>query len=247
MAINLQKHCDKKAMSGYGSALLYRDTANSDTKYHLLLPLETVPAVNGSVDTFEFDLLTCPSKGSVEGKESLDQKDVEFLWHRDNVKRLESLQGRVIDFLAVYGDMTGRKFSGTIKVRPNDVSNDIARGTFTITPISASTTTEYDVSAIIQDTVAFASTIPAKVVIKAGGTAEIDCKLDPTTATLEVSSNSTAITAQQGTSDKKDKLIITGTKASDGDTAVLTLKASATGMASWETTILVEAKAEITE
>ena len=239
MAINLQKHCDKKAISGYGSALLYRDAQAGDTKYHLLLPLETVPAVNGSVDTFEFDLLTCPTKGQVEGKESLDQKDVEFLWHRDNVKRLESLQGRVIDFLAVYGDLTGRKFSGTIKVRPNDVSNDIARGTFTITPISASTTTEYDVSAIIQDTVSFASTIPAKLEISLTATspASVECLLDPTTADFTVSSSSTAITATKGAG---AFTVQKGTSAKVGDTAIITVTATASGMASWTTTMLVE-------
>ena len=239
--MNLQKFCDKKAMSGYGSALLYKDAQANDTKYHLLLPLETVPAVNGSVDTFEFDLLTCPSKGQVEGKESLDQKDVEFLWHRDNVKRLESLQGRVIDFLAVYGDLTGRKFSGTIKVRPNDVSADVARGTFTITPISASITTILDCSDIIQDTVAFASTIPAEVEVVVGTAYNLDCNTNPATGTtVEVTSDSETITGKYAS----NKVTISATSAGS---AVLTLKAkdSATSnpnMASWETTIRVEAK-----
>lgn len=239
MAINLQKHCDKKAISGYGSALLYRDAQAGDTKYHLLLPLETVPAVNGSVDTFEFDLLTCPTKGQVEGKESLDQKDVEFLWHRDNVKRLEALQGRVIDFLAVYGDMTGRKFSGTIKVRPNDATADVHRGTFTITPISASITTIEDVSDIIQDTVAFASTIPAEVEVTVGTAFNVDCAVDHTEGTVTVSSSSTSINGSWATG----KLTINATQAGS---AIITLVASATNMASWTTTIRVEAKTAVT-
>lgn len=243
--MDLQKFCDKKAMSGYGSALLYKDAQAGDTKYHLLLPLETVPAVNGSVDTFEFDLLTCPSKGQVEGKESLDQKDVEFLWHRDNVKRLESLQGRVIDFLAVYGDLTGRKFSGTIKVRPNDVSADVARGTFTITPISASITTILDCSDIIQDTVAFASTIPAEIEVVVGTAYKLDCATNPATGTtVEVTSSSTSI---EGTYASNAVTI----NATSAGTAVITLKAkdSATTnptMASWETTVRVVAKTATT-
>lgn len=237
--MDLQKFCDKKAMSGYGSALLYKDAQAGDTKYHLLLPLETVPAVNGSVDTFEFDLLTCPSKGQVEGKESLDQKDVEFLWHRDNVKRLESLQGRVIDFLAVYGDFTGRKFSGTIKVRPNDVSNDVARGTFTITPISASITTIWDCSDIIQDTVAFASTIPDVVPVIVGTAYTLDCATNPETGTVTASSNNTNVTATW----ENKVLTINATSAGS---AIVTLTASGTDMASWETTIRVEAKTATT-
>ena len=64
--MDLQKYCEKRAMSGYGSALLYKEA--NEPKYHLLLPLETVPTVSGSVDSFDFDILTCPSKGQVEGK-----------------------------------------------------------------------------------------------------------------------------------------------------------------------------------
>ena len=238
MAINLQKHCDKKAMSGYGSALLYRDSG--ETKYHLLLPLETVPAVNGSVDTFEFDLLTCPSKGQVEGKESLDQKDVEFLWHRDNVKRLEALQGRVIDFLAVYGDLTGRKFSGTIKVRPNDVSNDVARGTFTITPISASTTTIEDVSDIIMETVAFASFIPEEIVLRMSTDSRsttLEVKTDPTDATIKVEVNGN-INADVDHEDNHKIEIIAGPQ-NIGHTCIVSITASKEGMASWTTTTRV--------
>lgn len=237
MAINLQKYCDNKAMSGYGSALLYKDEAAGDTKYHLLLPLETVPAVNGSVDTFEFDLLTCPSKGKVEGKETLDEKEVEFLWHRDNVERLEALQGKVIDFLTVYADMTGRKFSGTIKVRPNDVTNDIARGTFTITPISASSKTISDCTDIIQDTVGFASTIPAKYEMYVGteNAAKLSCKLSPTTGTTATATSDNNKITVSWASD-----VLTITAASAG-TAVITITASGTGMASWKTYILVEA------
>lgn len=237
MAINLQKYCDNKAMSGYGSALLYKDTSAGDTLYHLLLPLETVPAVNGSVDTFEFDLLTCPSKGKVEGKESLEEKEVEFLWHRDNVERLEALQGKVIDFLAVYADMTGRKFSGTIKVRPNDVSNDIARGTFTITPISASNQTISDCTDLIQDTVGFASQIPAKYEMYVGASEAktINCVLDPATGTnATVTSDNTQITGAWA----NGVLTITANAAGS---AVLTITASGTGYAPWKSYILVVA------
>ena len=134
----LQKYCEDRALTGYGAALLYKESY--ETLYHLLLPLETVPTPNGSVDTFDFDVLTCLSKGQVEGKESLDQKDVDYLWHRDNVRRIESLQGRVLDFMAVYKDFTARTFTGTIKNRPQDPTADIHRGTFTITPMSASST-----------------------------------------------------------------------------------------------------------
>lgn len=233
--MNLQKYCDKRAISGYGSALLYLDpSVDTDGLYHLLIPLETVPSVSGSTDTFEFDLLTCPSKGLVEGKESLDQVEVEFLWHRDNVKRLEALQGKTIDFLAVYGDYTGRKFSGTIKVRPNEVSADIAKGTFTITPISASSVTLDDCRPLIKETVAFASAIPNSVEISGTDKFEIEAKLDTADATLTAVSDTTGVATATATN---NKVTITGVKTGF---AIVTLTATATGKAPWETTICVE-------
>lgn len=238
MSINLQKYNDNRAISGYGSALLYKDSSAGDTKYHLLIPLETVPSVSGSADSFEFDLLTSTSKGKIAGKESLDEKDVEFLWHRDNVKRLEDLQGKTLDFLAVYADMTGRKFSGTIQVRPNDASNDVFRGTFTITPTSAETTTILDVSEEIQDTVTFTSAIPSRITIKKSETKEMTIGTNPSTATLVATSSNTNITASCMSS-----TLTISSSSSTATTGVVEVKASASGMASWTTYILVEVTA----
>lgn len=246
MAINLQKYCDNKAMSGYGSALLYKDTAAGDSKYHLLIPLETVPSVTGSVDTFEYDLLNCTSKGKVEGKQNTEEKDVEFLWHKDNVRRLENLQGRIIDFLTVYPDMSARKFSGIISVRPNDAGADILRGTFTITPTYVASVTLYDgVEGIIQDTIGFESNIPAKFEMLAGSstspkTQTISCVLSPSTnTTVNVTSSSTTITGAWASG------VLTITSKGEG-TAVLTLTAkNSTGntYAEWSTSIVVTAVA----
>ena len=230
--MDLQKYCEKRAMSGYGSALLYKEA--NETLYHLVLPLETVPTPNGSVDTFDFDILTCPSKGQVEGKESLDQKDVDFLWHRDNVARLEGLQGRVLDFMAVYQDFTARTFTGTIKVRPQDPTADIHRGTFTITAMSASTTTILDARDLIQDTVVFTNAIPASATMTSN-TYTVEVKTDPATATFEVTSDNTNFSG----SVSGNTLTITHT-GSDREFAILSIKASAEGYASWTTTIAVE-------
>lgn len=234
----LQKYCENRAMSGYGSALLYKES--NEELYHLLLPLESAPTVSGSVDTFDFDILTCPSKGQVEGKESLDQKDVDFLWHRDNVRRLEALQGQILDFMVVYQDFTARTFTGSIKVRPQDSSADIMRGTFTITPMSASTTTILDARDLIQDTVVFTNKIPASVVMK-GTTHTVPVKTDPTTATFEVTSDNSNFSGKV----ESGVLTITYKAPSEGDTvgkkyAVISIKANALNYASWTTSISVE-------
>lgn len=232
--MDLQKYCDKRAMSGYGSALLYKEA--NETLYHIVTPLESVPAVSGSVDTFDFDILTCPSKGQVEGKESLDQVEVDFLWHRDNITRLESLQGRVLDFMAVYQDFTARTFTGTIKVRPQEAGTDIMRGTFTITPMSASTTTILDARDLIQDTVMFTNAIDDHIVLSENSY-DVVVKTNPATANVSVTSNNSDFTGVY--SDGKVTINYVG----DGEAkayAILTITATAENYASWSTTIAVE-------
>lgn len=232
--MDLQKYCDNRAMSGYGSALLYKE-ANEEL-YHIVTPLESVPTVSGSVDTFDFDILTCPSKGQVEGKESLDQVEVDFLWHRDNITRLESLQGRVLDFMAVYQDFTARTFTGTIKVRPQEAGADIMRGTFTITPMSASTTTILDARDLIQDTVMFTNAIDDHIVMSENSY-DVVVKTNPSTANVLVTSNNSDFNGAY--SEGKVTINYTG----DGGTkayAIITITATAENYASWSTTIAVE-------
>ena len=234
--MELQKYCDKRGISGYGAALLYKDS--NETLYHLLLPLETAPSVSGSVDTFDYDILTCPSKGQVEGKESLDQKDVDFLWHRDNVRRLEELQGKVIEFMVVYQDFTARTFTGTIKVRPQDAGADILRGTFTITPMAASSETILDARDMIQDTVIFKAAIPASISV-VNGSATVQIETDPSTATFNVESNKESFT---GNIEDGELTITYNGTGNSVEYAIITITASATGYASWTTSIAVENK-----
>ena len=241
--MDLQKYCDPKTMNGYGSALLYKDA--TETLYHILLPLETAPTVFGSVDTFDYDLLTCKTKGKVEGKETLDQKDVEFMWHRDNVRRLEELQGKVLDFMVVYQDFTARTFSGTIKVRPNDAGADIMKGTFTITPSSASTVTLLDCRDLIQDTVVFANTIPDSLVI--GTTAQsVEVATDPAKieSTIEATCDNSNFKVEVVDATATANAKVTISKSTDAEAGkqygIVTITAKATGYASWTTSIAVE-------
>lgn len=236
MAIDLQKFEQEKPIAGYGGALLYRDIG--EDYYHILLPLETVPYVEGSVDTFDYDLLNSRSKGKVEGKLTLDQKDVDFFWTRDNVKRLEALQGKVVDFLSVNSEFMGRAFSGTIKVRPQDAGADIHKGIFTITPMSATTETLLDCRDLIQDTVAFINPIPSSLVIAEKGQ-EVFVQTDPSTATITVSVDNSAFTA--GTVSDGKFTISRGTSSQAGTHyGIVTITATATGMASYERSIAVE-------
>lgn len=86
---------DNRGQTGYSAMLLVKEP--SDTLYSIICPLESVPSVFGSPESFDYNFLSAPTKGKLEGKEELETKDVEVFWHRDNALRLEALQGRVLD------------------------------------------------------------------------------------------------------------------------------------------------------
>ncbi len=225
------KWVEGRAQSGYGSALLVK--TSTDSAYSLLVAGTSTPAVFGSADSFEFDLLNSPTKGKVQGKETLDDKEVEFLLHRDNVYRLEELVAKgTLDFMYMTPDFMGWHFTGTISYRPNDAGADVLMGTYVITPMSADKTPIYDVSGLVQETLCFKNAIPESVttadsvnfsVIQSASVTHTVKKYDATDKTWDTDNSITFVTG-------------TTTFSSAGLYAVT---AKATGYASWTTTVRV--------
>jgi hypothetical protein len=171
----LMKYKENQAQVGYGSAIFYKETG--ETKYKFLVASETVPFPFGSNETFEYNLMNAETIGQVEGKATLEQKEVELLYTRDNAVMFENLRGRVLDFMSVTPQKVGFKFSGTITFRPNDASNDIHRGTYVITPMSADTTPYYMAREEVKTPLFFADVIPEEISIKDLGTTATGVKV----------------------------------------------------------------------
>lgn len=250
MAVN-QIYDDRRPSTGRSSMLLYRDPlVDEDMKYHIIIPLTTVPFVAGSVDTVEYSFTTSETKGKLETGSTLDEKDTEFMLHRDNLKRLEELQGKVLDFLVVNADFSGRGFVATINVRFNDQTRDeVATGTFTIVPKSADTTSILDCRPLIKETAVFTSSVPDSVVVDEDGV-EVTVTTYPSDATISASMLAVynPITNETVANDNFEVAVagkkITITKADSAEAGsqygIVAVTTNKEGFASWTTTIAVE-------
>ena len=226
------KYLEHKGQTGYRAAILVKE--QSAQLYSLLVASETVPSVFGTPDSFEFDLLNSPVKGKIAGKMSLDDKEVEVLHHRDNVYRFEKLKNKVLDFMVVDSSFVGYKFSGTLSYRMNDASADVLRGTYTITPMSADPNPVLDARSLCQETLCFADVVPDTV--KAG---------DKITLSVVQTSASATFTAAKinanGTETPEVSAISDSVFTAPTGGGLYAITASATGYASWTTTVYVEA------
>ena len=243
MADFIQRFDDNKALSGVGSALMFK--LPSETKYHLFVALETTPFVVGETASHDFNLTTSPFIGKVEGKTTLDNKDVEYLWHRDNLVRLEKYKGQTLDFMAVGKDYTAQQFRASYKHRPNDQADDVAKGTLTLIPMSAQDPI-VDCRDLLMGTVVITNAIQDEIIL-ASATEKFTqvVETNVASATITPTSNNTAATVAYA----DGKVTITGANESETDIAyaIVTIKASKTGYADSETTIAVEVPVAVDE
>jgi hypothetical protein len=238
MAVNENsffQYKETRALSGYKSAWLYYDADLG--KYCLIGATESVPYVFGDKDTFEFDILQANTKGQVEGKPSLEPKDIEVLHHRDNAYRFGKLKGKTIDFMTINGEYVGYKYSGTLDYRPNDAEADVNRATVTITPMSADAVPVLNARGLIAETLCFAQGIPATV--KVGE--EFNLSVIQKDATIgyvvyEIGENNaeTLDSTSLSTTDPAHATI------SKSGLYAITVKDTAENYAPWTTTIYVE-------
>lgn len=238
------KYEEKRAQAGYKSSLLVKQ--QNETKYTLLIASETVPSIFGSQESFDFDLLQQSTKGKVAGKISLDDKEFDVLHTRDNVYRLEKYKNKALDFLTIDSQFVGYKFTGTLAYRVNDASNDILRGTITITPMSADETPILNCRNLILEPLYFEEVIPETVT--AGDT--INCKVKQLTSAkttytvVKIGDDGTETPATTDVTVSGEKITFTATAS-----GLYTITASETvereetvNYAPWTTTVYVEAK-----
>lgn len=234
---------EDRALSEHrGSALLMK---KSNGKYSILIPVEGTGENGSTPAQLEKTAIGNKQSSSVEGRKENPQKTLPFYWHRDNVNILESIKGETHDFLRLFPDMTGIKYSGKVDYMANNTDvGALEQGQMTITPETAD---EYidNCFGLVEDTVVFTNAIDEVITISASSSATDHTKAyslttDPSGATFTVASDTTGTaTVALGTGDNANVATITGVAAGS---AIVTFTATKTGYASFNRTVLVIVK-----
>ncbi len=210
-------------------------------KYVLFLPLETLPSVVGSQNTVENDVTTSRVIGKIKGKMTIEDKEVTFLWHRDNLERLNQFVGKQLDFLVSYKDGTGWKFSGEITYKPDDsTSSEKTTGTLTIIASSAEDIATTDVRDLMAKTCVITNkSLPSDIIIDSKGTTgktfTFPVTMSNPKAKLTCASTNSNITVQES----EGTVTVTAT-GSTATTGIISLTPTVEGEASWVNYITVE-------
>lgn len=222
-----------RGMTGeYGQLNVYDATLQ---KYVLFLPLETLPSVVGSTNTVENDVTTSRVIGKIKGKKTVDDKDITFLWCRDNIERLNEFVGKQCDFLVSYKDGTGWKFSGEITYKNDDgTSSDKLTGTLTVIASEVDEIATSNVLDLMAKTCVITNnSFPSEVVVEQGKSVNVPVKFSNSSATCEVSSDNTGITVSYTSGS------ISITAGSQPTNGIVKVAPKADGEASWTQYILV--------
>lgn len=116
-----------------GCALFYKEAGES--KYHILLPLENIPAFVSDFDEVEYGYTTMKVNGLIKGRKNASSGETDFYWTRDFANKLKSLKGKSYDMLVVLPSWQGYLLRAEIDYSYNEISrNDLVTGTLSITP-----------------------------------------------------------------------------------------------------------------
>lgn len=227
---------EDRALSEHrGSALLMK---KANGKYSILLPV-TGTGENGATPA-QLDKTAIGNKQatSVEGRQDNPQKTIPFFTHRDNINVLEAIKGETHDFLRLLPDFTGFKYSGQVSYMANNTDvGSLEQGQITITPTTSDEYVEncYD---LVEDTVVFTSAIDEVANLATTGdnaTKTIALSTNPAGATISANSDTQGVATVTYTA-STNSITITGVSAGS---AIIEIKASKTGYASFTRSILV--------
>lgn len=220
---------DRALSEHLGSCLMNK---KSNGKYSLFMPVTNLGELGSAPEQIEKTVIGNMAKSYIQGRKDSPQQSLTFYVHRDNLRLVEQYKGKTLDFLRVFPDFSAIKYSGMIDRTISDTTlNNAEQGTITIT-ITIPEEVVDDCYDIIEDTAIFTNDIPSIVKVAKSGTEIINVSTNPADATISVKSETTGV-ATATYSDGQ----VTISGVAEGS-AIIEVKVSKTGYATWTRTIM---------
>lgn len=221
---------DRALSEHTGSGIMSK---KSNGKYSTFLPVTNTGELGSAPEQIEKTAIGNMAKSYIQGRKDSPQQTLTFYVHRDNLRILRAVKGKVVDFLRVFPDFSGVKYSGQVDFKYNDTSlNSAEQGEISVT-ITIPEEAIDDCYDLIEDTVVYTSDIPEVITIDENGTYTVNVVTNPADATIAVTSETEGV-ATANVSGKA----VTITGVAEGS-AVVEITATKEGFQSWKRTILV--------
>lgn len=221
---------DRALSEHTGSGIMSK---KSNGKYSTFLPVTNTGELGSAPEQIEKTAIGNMAKSYIQGRKDSPQQTLTFYVHRDNLRILKAVKGKVVDFLRVFPDFSGVKYSGQVDFKYNDTSlNSAEQGEISVT-ITIPEEAIDDCYDMIEDTVVYTSDIPEVIEISKTGTYTVNVVTNPADATIAVVSETTGVATASATGK-----VVTITGVAEGS-SVVEITATKEGFQSWKRTILV--------
>lgn len=230
MGRSFREFKEHNVRAGLGTALCYR--LSSETKYHILAPVESLPAVFGTPDTIEYSSTTNRNVTNVMGKNSTETVEINLPYNLDYIAICDNINDLEVNFAYIdLDDFSGQEFTGKPRYHLADVgTSDIKTIVLSIAVTNANEYITEDLYDSFQDTISILSPIPASIELSAKDTTGtiINIITDPSDATLAVSSNNTSVLIEKGSGN----VTIKASSSAEAGSAIVTIVAKKDNYAS---------------
>ena len=224
-----------KTLSEHQGSGIYSRKANG--KYSLFIPVQNLGEIGSAPETIQKTSAGNMAHSYIEGRKDSPQQSLSYYVHRDNLRILEKVKGKTVDLLRVFPDFSAIKYSGIVNYTVGDTGIGSAeQGTVTVTVTIPEEVVD-DCFDLLEDTAMFITDVPECVKIAKSGTYTLDVVTNPADATITATSETDTVV----TATASDKKVTITAKATNGS-AIVEIKASAEGYASWSRTIHVIVK-----
>lgn len=204
---NWNEFREHSVRSGLGTALCVMHP--SESKYHILSAVDSLPAVFGSPNSIEYSTTTNMSVTNIRGKNTTENIEINIPYNLDNITLCNKIKGVKCKYAYIdLDDFSGQEFSAEASYHLAEIGTDSVKTiVLVLTVFSAEEEITKDLYDLYMDTVTFDDNLPSVVRLTSSGDTStlvlpIVCK--PSSATLTPSSGAEAIAtfSKQATGDK---------------------------------------------